>query len=826
MPRATGTGMLLRFPFLGTLFVSVVFAPLSTNAQDSGERPPNVIVIYADDLGWGDLSSYGRSDYETPRLDRMAREGVRLTDFYVSVPYCAPSRAALLTGRHPFRTGVQYNPTPDAGLHGVGLDPEELTIAEVLQARGYKTAAIGKWHLGHLPRFYPRRHGFDEYYGILYSNDMRPVVLVEDELVVEYPVVQSFLTEKYTERALDFIERNKDEPFFLYLPHAMPHKPLAASEEFYTPETAADLYGDVMRELDRDVGRVLDRLIELDLAEDTLVIFTSDNGPWYGGSTGGLRGMKGSTWEGGLRVPMIAWWPGRLPAGETRSVPCATIDLLPTIAGLARAEVGKDDRAPDGVDIFPLLSRGEAPAERAIFGFAGTHLATVRKGRYKLHVRAPQARPRWTSPERWIDPRGPDGITLLAPFEQYQPTEYPSPPGGEPGRKGMLIDLVLDPGERKDVSSEHPDIVRELEALARKLEEEMPPDDPPPRGPELARGPGFVSPADPLPLDAVLSPRELVPSATIGDRYANLATEDYLGEPRVVATISDEQVFTEGPAQGPDGKVYFTNIPVAKILRFDPRSGALETFRERSGGANGLLFDPEGRLHACEGDARRVTRMDISTGNLEVLAAEYNGFPIASPNDLARDSQGRIWFSSRPGVKDPRTGNVNAVYRLDPDGTLVQVLAWPRVHMPNGLVLSPDESTLYLIEAHPDRNHHRDIRAYRILPSGELGDDERVIYDFYPGRGGDGMAIDSEGNLYVAAGLHATRGTSETLDTRPGIHVISPGGRLLAFRKTPEDTVTNCTFGGPDGKTLWVTSGTKLVAIPTKRAGRRHAARE
>ncbi|GAF81426.1 unnamed protein product, partial [marine sediment metagenome] len=295
----------------------------------------NFILIFADDLGYGDISGFGlkQSPFETPNLDRMAAEGAKLTSFYVPTPYCAPSRATILTGRYPFRNGVPFNPAPDSGINDVGLPHSEITIAEALKDAGYTSTCIGKWHLGHTFHYLPRRQGFDEYFGILYSNDMRPVQLVENEKVVEYPVIQATLTKRYTQRALDFIERSfrRNRPFFLYLPHAMPHKPLAASEDFYTPDTPDDLYADVIRELDWSVGQILDKIKKLGLDSNTLVLFTSDNGPSYGGSTGGLRGMKGRTWEGGIRVPMIARWPGRIPAGNVNHSPAGSIDVFPTI---------------------------------------------------------------------------------------------------------------------------------------------------------------------------------------------------------------------------------------------------------------------------------------------------------------------------------------------------------------------------------------------------------------------------------------------------------------------------------------------------------------
>ncbi len=313
----------------------------------------------------------------------------------------------------------------------------------------------------------------------------------------------------------------------------------------------------------------------------------------------------------------------------------------------------------------------------------------------------------------------------------------------------------------------------------------------------------------------------LVCSLTVvaATHYEDLTPGKFLGAVQVETSIPGESVFSEGPAVDAHGIVYFTNIPAEQILRWDPVHQSLSCFRYPSRKANGLRFDPEGRLLACEGGAGQVTVTDLTTGLVAVVAQAYHSFPLAAPNDLDFDSKGRVYFSSRPGADDPKKGNVNAVYRVEPNRRIVQLLAFPDVHMPNGVVLSPDESTLYLIEAHPDADHHRDIRAYPINEDGELGP-HRIVHDFYPGRSGDGMAIDANGNLYVAAGLHATRGTSETLDTRPGIHVFSPDGELLDFVETPEDTITNCSFGGPDWKTLYITCGTKLLSVRTQVAGK------
>jgi gluconolactonase len=304
-----------------------------------------------------------------------------------------------------------------------------------------------------------------------------------------------------------------------------------------------------------------------------------------------------------------------------------------------------------------------------------------------------------------------------------------------------------------------------------------------------------------------------------GPKYDGLRSDKWLGKIETVTKVADRKVFTEGPAVDKAGNVFFTNVPASKILRWDVKARRLTVFRESSHQANGLCFDQKGRLLACEGAAGRVTRTDLKTGEIEVLADKYNELPLAPPNDLCLDAKGRVYFTSRPGETDPEKGNVNAVYRSDPDGSLTQVLRWPDIHMPNGIELSPDEKTLYVIESHPDAKRHRDIRAYDVRPDGSLAN-ERVLFNFHPGRSGDGLCIDVEGNLYVAAGLHKTRNTSETLDTRPGIHVITPRGELVAFRETPEDTITNCAFGGEDLRTLYITCGTLLLSLRTQIAGK------
>jgi gluconolactonase len=306
-------------------------------------------------------------------------------------------------------------------------------------------------------------------------------------------------------------------------------------------------------------------------------------------------------------------------------------------------------------------------------------------------------------------------------------------------------------------------------------------------------------------------------SRPAADRYAGVATGDYLLDR--AARTETATAFLEGPTVDRAGLVYFTNTRTSQVLTWNPARRALGVFRDKSGGANGLILDREGRLLACEGDAGRVTRIDVESGQVAVLADRYKGRPLGSPNDLDLDGKGRVYFTSRLGNRDPQDGNVNAVYRVDPDGTLERILAAPEIDKPNGLAVSPDDATLYLIDADEGEGRARCIRAYDLKPDGTAAGG-RLLYDFAPGRSGDGMTIDAEGNLYVAAGLHRRRGSSETLDTRPGIHVISPRGKLLEFLEVPEDLITNCTFGGPDRRTLYITCGKLLLSVRTRIPGR------
>lgn len=375
-------------------------------------KQPNFVVIFCDDLGYGDLGSFGNPTIQTPHLDRMAREGQKWIQFYSADPICTPSRAGLLTGRYPIRSGMTSVARgvlfPDSSG---GLPQEEVTIAEVLKQKNYATAAVGKWHLGHLAQHLPMTQGFDFYYGIPYSNDMAKikgvpnyrvgakdpdyypdysdfdVPLMEDEKNIEWPANQNTISKRYTERGVQFIEDNKDRPFFLYLAHSMPHIPLFVSEAF-RGKSIRGLYGDVIEEIDWSVGQILDTLRRLNLYTKTVVVFTSDNGPWlsfktHGGSAGPLRAGKGTTFEGGQRVPTIFWAPGRFPPGVVNELG-ASIDLLATFASLSGTNA-PTDRKMDGYDLSQTLMRAGRSPRTEFFYWNRAVLHAVRSGPWKLH---------------------------------------------------------------------------------------------------------------------------------------------------------------------------------------------------------------------------------------------------------------------------------------------------------------------------------------------------------------------------------------------------------------------------------------------------------
>lgn len=440
------------------VLVTAIVGGFSAVAEDA--RKPNVVLIFSDDQGYGDLGIQGAEGYTTPHIDQMAAEGMRFTDFYVSSPACTPSRASLMTGCYPTRIGL---PNVLSHRNDIGLNAEERTIAEVLKDQGYATACFGKWHLGYQEAFLPLQHGFDEFYGIPYSNDMWPkhptnpnypdLPLIDGNETIAVNPDQTQFTKDFTKRAIDFIEAHEDQPFFVYLPHPMPHVPLFASEAF-AGSTEQGAYGDVITEIDWSVGQILETLRARDLDEKTLVIFSSDNGPWlnYGnhaGSSGPFREGKGTTFEGGVRVPFVAWWPGTIPAGDVNREMAATIDLLPTLAYLAGAALPKE-RVIDGHNIWPLLQGADhaVSPHDAYFLHNGDELQAVRVGKWKLHREHRY---------RHIPEPGKDGLP--------GPQEHPLLPVS-------LFDLAADPGETTNLADERPEMVARLLGLMDAFEAE------------------------------------------------------------------------------------------------------------------------------------------------------------------------------------------------------------------------------------------------------------------------------------------------------------------------------------------------------------------
>lgn len=421
---------------------------LSLGAQNKTiNTPPNIIVIFADDLGYGDLGCYGHPTINTPSLDKMAAEGLRFTQFYVGASVCTPSRAALLTGRLPIRSGMAGSDSSGNVLYPRstgGLPASEITIAEALREKDYQSAIIGKWHLGHKEGFLPLNHGFDYWFGIPYSNDMIPpryktaplLPLYENEKVIESDPDQRLLTKRYTEKAIHFITENKDRPFFLYYPNNFPHTPLYASDDFQN-KSRRGLYGDVVEELDWSVGEILKTLKSLGIAENTLVIFTSDNGPWLlrdveGGSAGLLYEGKSSSYEGGYRVPAIAWWPGTIKAGETTASVAATMDIYATALKLADVELPKD-RKIDGSDLYPLLTDSKKEVRDIVYYYTRHQLYAVRKGAWKAH------------------------FTTRPSYKKEVPPKEHVPP--------LLFNIENDPSEQYEVGQYHPEIIEELKKL-------------------------------------------------------------------------------------------------------------------------------------------------------------------------------------------------------------------------------------------------------------------------------------------------------------------------------------------------------------------------
>ncbi|WP_020566776.1 sulfatase family protein [Neolewinella persica] len=448
------------------LFSTCVDVDIPGSAEVVKERsaPPNIIFILTDDQGYGDLSCYGSSRIYSPNLDQMATEGIKLTSFY-AFPSCSPSRAALMTGCYPPRVGI-----PDVvGPPGVawtankqyGLHPQETTLPEALKSVGYVTAMVGKWHLGHFPETMPQKHGFDQFFGLPYSNDMLPekgygnLSLMRNTDTLEVNPDQTQLVKRYTAEALDFIRQKRDVPFFLYLAHSMPHVPIFASDDFLE-KSGRGLYADVIAEIDASVGTLLAELKVQGIDENTLVIFTSDNGPWltYGnhaGSAGPFREGKGTTWEGGMRVPMIARWPGKISAGSVSHHPASLTDILPTLVSIAGA--GLPEKKIDGRDLTAHLTSpapaAAPPPDAPMCYYRSGNLDAVRVGKWKLHV--PHS-------FRYVDIVGNDAVSGNYAYRDT---------GLE------LYDLEGDPGEKYNVAEKFPEKTEELRALIERLQAEM-----------------------------------------------------------------------------------------------------------------------------------------------------------------------------------------------------------------------------------------------------------------------------------------------------------------------------------------------------------------
>lgn len=465
------------------IFLSTLLLLLGISFSTAADSKPNFIIVFTDDQGYGDLGCFGSETIKTPHLDRLAEEGRKFTNFLVASPVCTPSRAALLTGSYPKRVGLHEHVLFPSSTKG--LNPDEHTIADHLKQQGYATAAFGKWHLGHHPETLPRANGFDVYYGIPYSNDMNhpdnkdkpkggwegmdilwndpestltkwKTPLIENEEIVELPVDQRTITRRCTDRAVEFIEKNREQPFFVYLPYSMPHIPLYVPDDVRDPDPKR-AYINTIEHIDTEVGRVIGKIRELDLAENTYIIFATDNGPWlqfkhHGGSAGPLREGKGTTFEGGQRVPCIMWAPGRIPAGTECDEVAGTIDLLPTIAALTNTPL-PEGRKIDGLDISVLLtSDAESPRDEFVYYTSRGVLEGIRQGKWKLLVKQPGGK------------RENKGKAKAKAKGKQKAPQKPAV---------LLFDLDADLGEQNNLAESNPEVVAKLQARMQELDAEI-----------------------------------------------------------------------------------------------------------------------------------------------------------------------------------------------------------------------------------------------------------------------------------------------------------------------------------------------------------------
>ena len=748
--------------------------------------PLNVVLILVDDLGWTDLSSYGSTYYETPNIDRLARSGMRFTNAYASSAVCSPTRAAVLTGRYPARLGVtdwiDWRYDPKTGKNPVEhvaradrrlscppnaffLELSEVTLAEALGEAGYVSAHVGKWHLGS-EGFFPEDQGFDvnfagcaigappSFFDPYERPGWHPISNLEPRREGEY------LTHRECENAIAFIEKHRERPFFLhYAPYAV-HTPIQAPEELvrrYRSKPPSHqrnpTYAAMVHSVDEAVGKVLDTLERLELADRTLVLFASDNGGESGSVVGThnapLRAGKGHPYEGGIRVPLIVRWPEVVEPGSLSHMPVSSVDYFPTILEATGTPLPAG-REIDGVSLVEhLRSGGERTVERDLFWHFPHYrhprtippYSIVRSGRWKLIY--------W-----WED-----------------------------GRM-ELFDLENDLAEVRDVVRKERQQDR-VAALRRRLMAHL-------------RSVGARLP---------------VPSGTG-------ATGKVFAETRL--RIEAGVAFLEGPAWHESGDLYFSDPANNRILRRD-RGGKTEIHRFPSGKANGLLFDRRGRLIACEGPGeggnRRVTRTELD-GSVTVLTEDFEGARYNGPNDLAIDGRGRIYFT------DPRYGNrddvemldaegrlIEGVYRILGDGEVERLLAH-EVDRPNGIAVAADDSALFVVgNNNSHRGASRKVWRFAMASDGRVDPAARsLLHDFGEGRGGDGLALDTDGRLYVAAGINVAN-DRETAAVRAGIYVIAPSGGLVDFLPVADDVVTNCTFGGSELRTLFITAGHRLLSL-------------
>lgn len=601
-----------------TLFVLLPFAfPAAAQA-----RKPNFIVIFCDDLGYADIGPFGSEVHRTPNIDQMAREGRKLTNFYSTCSVCTPSRASLMTGCYPRRVGLHENETGRWVLFPVnhrGINADEITLAELLRDQGYATSIVGKWHLGDQPEYLPTRHGFDSYFGIPFSNDMGkldrpinmypPTPLLRNETVIEMEPDQRYLTKRYTAEALEFIDENKDRPFFLYLPHSMPHWPQYATNRF-VGQSKNGPWGDAVEEIDWSTGQILARLKKLGIDEHTLVVFTSDNGgaTFHGAKNGPLRGSKGTVWEGGHRVCCVTRWPGQIPAGTETDQLAVTFDLLPTFARLAEAEL-PTDRTLDGRDIGGLLTgeQAESPHEQYFYYFRG-HLCAVRSGRWKL-----------------FEKRRPPARQPMKPLEDVE-----------------LYDLVNDIGERNNVADAHPDVVERLQGYLSAMRQDV--------------GDGPDNPgSDVRPAGHVANAKSLTPNPSDELYQTDVFDSGKEGYhtyriPSLILTPSSSLLaICEGRKTG-RGDHGDLDLVLKRSDDFGASWGDLELIYEEGGSEKITIGNPCPVVDQTTG----VLWLPFCRDNDDVLitSSTDNGKTWAPPRDITADvkSEGWGWYATGPGV--------------------------------------------------------------------------------------------------------------------------------------------------------------------------------